>query len=288
MKILIVGPKKKSNILLAQAARKRNHQVKLADLNDFQYTLRNDLFKIVLGNEDIKNFDVALIRGVSPQWGQAKTVAKYMARHGKTVVDRELSNKVYEFDKMFMYAALCHHGLPCIDTFFFPSFDSFKKFKQKLKYPLLVKDIKGMHGRNIFTEKNKRQLAEFLKTHNIDDFFVQELIVSDYYIRVLVVGGKVVGAIKRFTLQHLAREKVDKLLRSQNYKLTAAEKKLAIKAAKAVNADIAGLDLIYDKNNRPYVLEVNRCPEFTCFTRVTGVDAAAEIIKFLETVGPRR
>lgn len=284
MKILIIGPDRLSNRLLIKAARARGHQVRLAELNDFQYILRNNIFKIILDKKDIKNFDVALIRGVNPHWGQAKTIAKYMARHGREVVDRELYKKVYEFNKIFMYAALNYHGLPCINTFFFPSVESYKKFKQKINFPVLVKDIHGMYGRNIFTENNRKQLEVFLEEHKIDNFFIQELIKSDYYLRILVIGNKVLGAIKRFTLQYLARKKVDKLLRSQPYKLSATEKKFALKAAKAVNADIAGLDLIYDNKNRPYVLEVNRCPEFACFTRVTGIDAAAEIIKFLEKV----
>jgi len=182
-----------------------------------------------------------------------------------------------------MYSALSYHGLPCLDTYYYPTVLAFKRFGKDLNYPVLLKDINGMHGRNIFYKKTQIELEEFFGWRKINNYFIQKFIPTDYYYRVLVVGNKVLGAMKRNTLMSIRKKRIPLEKRSHKTELTPELKKLALKAAKATNTDIAGVDIIYD-NDKPYILEVNRSPQFKRFTQVMGIDVAAEIITYLEQV----
>jgi ribosomal protein S6--L-glutamate ligase len=57
---------------------------------------------------------------------------------------------------------------------------------------------------------------------------------------------------------------------------------LAIKAAKASGNEFAGVDIMFDSKNRPYILESNRAPQFDGFEHATGVNVAQEIVKYIE------
>ncbi|HUT22457.1 MAG TPA: ATP-grasp domain-containing protein [Candidatus Bipolaricaulota bacterium] len=284
MKILIVGPENYANRALAKAVKVRGHRVKLASIVDFCFVLKDKKFIVKIGRQDIRDFDICLIRGIYPYMEKAHTIAKYLKRCGKEVVDRELYRKVYVFDKMFGYAALSYHGLPCPDCWYFSDIKEFKKSGVKLPFPVLVKDIQGMHGKNIFNENSNNQLLKFLSKHKINDFFIQEIIEADHYYRVFVIGNESVGSIKRYTLSYLKNHRVPLAQRSQKHVLSKKQKDLAVRAAKAANTDIAGVDLIYDRDGKPYILEVNRCPGFERLSLVTGINIADRIIKFLEKV----
>ena len=144
--------------------------------------------------------------------------------------------------------------------------------------------MKGMHGRNIFFAQTKKEFNEFFTQHKINQFFVQSLIEADFYERVLVVGGKVLGSMKRYTLKYMEGKDIPISKRSFPAELTKEKKQIAIQAAKATNSDIAGVDLIYDPDGHPYILEVNRSPNFKRFTQVMKIDVAQEIIKYLEKI----
>ncbi|MFZ5364635.1 MAG: ATP-grasp domain-containing protein [Patescibacteria group bacterium] len=282
MKILIIGPNTYANRRLVAAAKARRHQVTLASIINFYFVLKDKKFTVRLGKKDIREFDVTLIRGVYPHMEKTRTIAKYLKRCKKEVVDRELYRKVYVVDKMFSYAALSFHGLPCADSWLFSSLSEFKKSGVKLPFPVLVKDLRGMHGRNIFKKDNKTQLLKLLTERDINDFFIQKIIKSNHYYRIFVIDGRIVASIKRYSLDYLSHHQVPLSGRSAKHVLTSKQKALALKAVKASNADIAGVDLMYDQDGHPYILEVNRCPGFRALTRATGIDIAARVIKFLE------
>jgi ribosomal protein S6--L-glutamate ligase len=64
-------------------------------------------------------------------------------------------------------------------------------------------------------------------------------------------------------------------------RLSAAEEGLAIRAAAAVGAPVAGVDLLPGPDGELYVIEVNAVPGWRALAPVTGVDVAAELVRFL-------
>ncbi len=75
--------------------------------------------------------------------------------------------------------------------------------------------------------------------------------------------------------------------RAEPYRLSAEEERLAIDAARAVGAEVAGVDLIPDLDRgRPVVLEVNAVPGWRALSRVTGIDVATAVLAALRDACP--
>jgi len=281
MKLLIIGPNSKENKMLVKAAQQSGHDVLLCSLNKISFIIKNNELKAWMNGNVLADYDICLFRGIAPHFAKAKTLAKYLHFHKVKVIDRELYSRVYEFDKMFMTFEFFQKDLPCVDSFHFSSNKELRKNIGKLPDQIFIKDIQGMHSRNIFYFESKEKFQDFFKKHKAKKFLIQKTVKEDYYYRVLVVGDKVLGAMKRMSYLNPAREKTSLPSRSSAAQLTQELKQLALKAARATNTDIAGVDIIYDQD-KPKLLEVNRSPKFKRFTQVMKINVAPEIIKYLE------
>jgi len=155
-------------------------------------------------------------------------------------------------------------------------------------YPALIKPLVGSWGRLVVqlpdraSAESVLEYAAALPGPQSHLGYVQELIEKpDRDIRVIVVGGEVLGAVYR-TGESL-RTNVALGGQTRPCEVTPEITKLSLDAAAAVGADIAGVDLIEDREGRLLVLEVNHRVEFTGFQSALGdrVDVAGHIVDHL-------
>jgi ribosomal protein S6--L-glutamate ligase len=99
-------------------------------------------------------------------------------------------------------------------------------------------------------------------------------------LRVFVLGGKVLTAMRRHSKDGW-RTNVAQGGSTELVTPTAAESELALKAAAAVGAAAAGVDLLPGPAGEWYVLEVNAVPGWRALAPATGVDVAAALVRFL-------
>ena len=102
--------------------------------------------------------------------------------------------------------------------------------------------------------------------------------------RVLVLGGRILGAMRRFGGEDF-RTNVARSARSEKHLPSDQECELALRAAAAVGAEFAGVDLLSTKNSEgeaPFVIEVNGVPGWRAFNRVNECDTAGALMSFLE------
>jgi ribosomal protein S6--L-glutamate ligase len=109
--------------------------------------------------------------------------------------------------------------------------------------------------------------------------FIKESKGSD--IRAFVVGGKVVAAMKRQSASGDFRSNLHRGGKSEPVKLSRKEKETAIKAAKALGLQIAGVDMLRSERG-PLVIEVNSSPGLEGIEKTTGVDVAGKIVQYIE------
>jgi RimK family alpha-L-glutamate ligase len=100
-------------------------------------------------------------------------------------------------------------------------------------------------------------------------------------VRAFVVGGRVVAAIERVARDGEWRTNVSQGGTAHALELPAEWSRLAVKAAGAVGADYAGVDLLPSRDGRLFVLEVNGIPGWQGLQRATGVDVAGAIVEHL-------
>ncbi|MFL5576850.1 MAG: RimK family alpha-L-glutamate ligase [Gemmatimonadaceae bacterium] len=97
-------------------------------------------------------------------------------------------------------------------------------------------------------------------------------------VRAFVVGGRVLGAIERRAVDGGWRTNVSRGGAARAVALPAACEELAVRAARAVGADYAGVDLLPASDGTVYVLEVNGIPGWSGLQEATGVDVAGAIV----------
>ncbi|MFF4140783.1 RimK family alpha-L-glutamate ligase [Streptomyces sp. NPDC001698] len=158
----------------------------------------------------------------------------------------------------------------------------------EIGYPALIKPLVGSWGRLVVGLRDRAEaegLLEYaaaLPGPQSHLGYVQELIDKPGRdIRVIVVGGQVLGAVYRTGASLRTNVALGGQVRP--CEVTPEIDKLALNAAAAVGADIAGVDLIEDHEGRLLVLEVNHRVEFTGFQSALGdrVDIADHIVGFL-------
>ena len=151
--------------------------------------------------------------------------------------------------------------------------------------PLVIKLLQGSQGAGVVlapTQKAAEAVISAFQQLNAN-YLVQEFIAEadGRDIRAFVVGGKVVAAMERSAPPGDFRSNLHRGGTAKKLKLTKRERQVAIDAAKAMNLNVAGVDLIRAKRG-PLVLEVNSSPGLEGIENTTGVKVADKIIDFIE------
>jgi ribosomal protein S6--L-glutamate ligase len=114
-------------------------------------------------------------------------------------------------------------------------------------------------------------------------FYVQRVIDhAGCDIRVFVVGGRVLGAIERRAADGDWRTNVARGAAARSFKVPPAWEELALRAAAAIGADYAGVDLLPSRDGEVFVLEVNGIPGWQGLQQATAIDVAGAIVGHLE------
>ena len=187
-------------------------------------------------------------------------------------------------DKAETIIALSGKGLNIPDTVFgalsYSDCDnadelSLKAVSEKLGFPLVVKESFGSMGKGVYLARDFSELKEiFFKVNNKPHLFQRYLPYAfGTDIRVIVIGGKVIGAIKRVN-ENDFRSNVALGGVAEKFDLPKDYKAAAIKAASVLGLDYCGVDLLIGEGGKPYICEVNSNAFFFGFEKATGLNVA--------------
>lgn len=151
--------------------------------------------------------------------------------------------------------------------------------------PLVIKLLEGTQGIGVVLAET-RQAAESvieafmgLKSNIMVQEYIREAGGAD--LRCFVIGDKVIAAMKRQAKAGEFRSNLHRGGSASLVKLTPAERATAIKAAKTMGLNVAGVDLLRS-NHGPLVMEVNSSPGLEGIESATEKDVASQIIAFIE------
>lgn len=151
--------------------------------------------------------------------------------------------------------------------------------------PLIVKLIESTQGKGVLlAETNKAAeslINAFISLHS--NFLVQEYIeeAAGADIRCFIIGDKVIAAMKRQGAEGEYRSNLHSGGAAEITKLNPEERTAAIRAAKVLGLDVAGVDIVRSAHG-PLVLEVNSSPGLEGIEAATGKDVAGAIIDYIE------
>jgi ribosomal protein S6--L-glutamate ligase len=151
--------------------------------------------------------------------------------------------------------------------------------------PLVVKLLEGTQGKGVVLAETHKAAESLIDAfRNLDaNFLVQEFIkeAGGSDIRCLVIGTKVVAAMKRQAKEGEFRSNLHRGGTASLIRLTPEERSTAVRAATKMGLNVAGVDLLRS-NHGPVVLEVNSSPGLQGIESATGKDVADLIIQFIE------
>jgi len=268
----------------------------VASFSDLEYDFKgtDKEFAIKIGREDLAVFDVIYFRLVGKRLEDASIVADYAKGRGIKIVDKIYQKSQFirlPLTKGLETKLLFEQRLPVPRTLFLSLREMIKKAPMLLGFPFVIKGTNGKQGHAVWSPESQKQLRELVKNLEIREklgerFLAQEFIKAGTRIRVFVIGGKAKAAIVRPT-RWRSRFDSGAPLRLAYKKVPLRYARVAEKAAKLLFIDIAGVDLLQDKDNKLYVLEVNSAPRWDSIKKDTGLNVEREILRFLTTVKPK-
>jgi ribosomal protein S6--L-glutamate ligase len=151
--------------------------------------------------------------------------------------------------------------------------------------PVVIKLLEGTQGVGVVLAETRKAAESVIEAfRGLDaNFLVQEFIkeAGGADLRCLVIGGKVVASMKRQAKEGEFRSNLHRGGSAELIRLTPEERSTAIRAAKTMGLNVAGVDLLRS-NHGPVVMEVNSSPGLEGIETATGKDVAALIVEFLE------
>lgn len=151
--------------------------------------------------------------------------------------------------------------------------------------PVVIKLLEGTQGIGVVladTPRSAKSMVEAFRGVNVNILvqrFIKEAGSSD--IRAFVIGDKVIAAMMRTGAEGDFRSNLHRGGSAQTVKLSPAERKTALSAAKAMGLNVCGVDMLRSDTG-PVVMEVNSSPGLEGLENATGIDVAGKVIEFIE------
>lgn len=291
--ILSNGPGNYSTKRLKEEALKRGHTVKVIKYRDCYASIEQNNPTVSYKGEDLARFDAIIPR-----------IAANMTRYGTAILRQLEMQGIYSVtssiaisrsrDKLRSMQLMAKAGIGIPKTVVSRNTTDIDVLLDQLGgMPVIIKLARGTHGNGVVLAETKKAAKSVLQafyltnddgTNILLQEFVKESAGTD--IRAFVVGSRVVASMKRQSLDDDFRSNLHKGGEGTSIKLTEEERKMAIKAAKAMGLNVAGVDLMRSDRG-PLILEVNASPGFG-IEKVTGRDVASSVIEYVEMNAKRR
>ena len=189
-------------------------------------------------------------------------------------------------DKLYSLQLLLKSGLDIPTTGFANSpIDTDDLIEMVGGAPLIVKLLEGTQGRGVVLAETKKAAESVI---NAIKSLRANLLVQEYIreaqgkdLRCFVIDGKVVASIERTAAPGEFRANIHRGGAAAIVKVTAEERRLAVKAARTMGLQVAGVDIIRSSKG-PLLLEVNSSPGLEGIETATGKDIAGLMIAAIE------
>ena len=274
-------------------AKKAGHKVYVVKVEGAIMSYDNGKHKIY-NIDDKEGFEINSINTVAIVRGTVRFKKSYLdlltqvEKIGVCMVNSRETISISS-DKYRSYLRLQDYGLTQPKTVLVPNKDGGKIAVEKLdtKFPIIMKTLEGSKGIGVLFVESERSLESLIQLlHNQTkdiDLLIQEYIKTDGDVRVHILGGKVIAAMKRDVIKGDFRSNVSQGAKIKEYPLTELEVEQCLLAAKAIDGSWTAVDFIASKNPNkipPYILEVNHSPGTEGIEEATGKNIIKMVVDY--------
>ena len=219
-----------------------------------------------------------------------KYLSQILEKNGVRLFNSHNAIRVCD-DKAETYIALANKGFNLPDTIFGAlcysdscqiEESAVNQIASSLGFPLIVKECYGSMGKGVYKVDNLIELKTIMEKVKTKPHLFQKFINtrSGVDVRLIVIGGKVIGAMERRNdkdfRSNVARGGQGVQIQPPKSFIETAEK-----IAKELNLDYCGIDLLYGENNVPIVCEVNSNAFFEGLEKATGINVAKKYVEYV-------
>lgn len=269
---------------LTRAAGER-HEIVPVDYQKLASTVGGDT-TVHTTDQTLNECDALLVRSMPP--GSLEQIIFRMdalanlAQAGVTVINPPRAIEV-AVDKYLSTTRLAAAGLLVPRTITCQTVEQALSAFDSLGGDVVLKPLFGSEGRGIVRLSDETiAIRTFKALAAVDSvFYLQEFLEHEGCdLRLLVLGDDVVGMRRCNELDW--RTNISRGATGQRLEVTNDLAELAQRAAAAIGAPLAGVDLLPTRDGRLYAIEVNAVPGWRALAEVTGVDVAARVLGYLE------
>ncbi len=273
-----------STARLKEAAKGRGHEVRVVDYLRCYMNITSAKPQVLFRGENLA-FDAVIPRIGASYTFYGTAVVRQFEMMGVYPVN-ESQSITRSRDKLRSMQLLSREGVGLPVTGFAHATQDIEGLLEVVGgAPVVVKLLEGTQGLGVVLAETKKAAESVIGAFRQLDanILVQEFIkeAKGADIRAFVVGGRVVASMKRQGGPGEFRSNLHRGGSASAIKLTSIERATAVKAAKAMGLNVAGVDLL-QSNHGPVVLEVNSSPGLEGIEEASGVDVASKIIEFIE------
>lgn len=283
--ILTQEPRNYSNQSMIRAAEARGHVVECIETSRCYMAINNRKPEVHFEGKALPRYDAIIPRIGSRMTFYGMAIVRQFETMG-TYCLNPASAIGTSRDKLMAHQVLAMHNIGMPSTAFaMTSRDTKGIINLVGGSPVVVKLLESTQGKGVVLAETKKAAESLidafrgLNAHFLVQEFVKEASGTD--IRCFVIGNKVVGAIKRTAQPGEFRSNLHQGGVASKVKLTREERRTAIKAAKVLRLNVAGVDILRSDSG-PKVLEVNSSPGLEGMETATKKDIGADIIAHIE------
>ncbi|MFQ5492535.1 MAG: RimK family alpha-L-glutamate ligase [Candidatus Dojkabacteria bacterium] len=244
-------------------------EIEVFSYKDLSITYKKNKLSFRVADRNVSDYTHIISRISDKFYPVRYLLAKEASHSGVRMLNSEAILNMPHYNKLTQLYLLGSIGLPLPETHFILRSSNLSTKGKVLKKAKSSRLGKGM---SVVNPKDVNTAFDF----TLRDYLFQELLPYDSDLRIMVIGGKVIGAVKR------AAKYANRNADSEEFDLhnNAELVKLAQKAAKALKAEYIGLDIMQTKLG-PVILEANLDAGFKTFDKLTHRKTAVHIIKQL-------
>jgi ribosomal protein S6--L-glutamate ligase len=271
---------------LVEAGEKRGHVVELIDTRRCYMRIGAQHPEVHYDGRVLPYYDAVIPRIGASITSYGTAILRQFASTGAYCLNSP-SGIISSRDKLLAHQILANAGIGQPLTAFASSPKDTKDLISLVGgAPVVVKLLQSTQGRGVVlaeTRKAAESLVDAFRGLEAS-FLVQEFIAeaAGADVRCFVIGGKVVGAMRRRAAEGEFRSNLHRGGRAERVRLTREERETARRAAKVLDLAVAGVDILQSESG-PRVLEVNSSPGLEGIETVTGLDVADRIYQHLES-----
>lgn len=245
---------------------------------------RDDRKSIRYRNEIVSLPDIVLARTGSNTGYFNLSVLRQFERLNVPTIPNSESIEASK-DKLYASQILAQAGLPTPKTMLtrFPCNSDL--VDKQIGFPCVIKVVTGSHGAGVYLCHNPKEFEDLSELISSLDF-KNSMIVQEYIshsegrdLRVIVIGGKVVGAMQRKSTDGSFKANISRGGEGEAYEVDDEMEMLSIAVAKTLDLDIAGVDLLFHPDGYK-ICEANSSPGFRGFEKALNINIPEKIFSY--------